>query len=577
MSHAEIILYDTPGSPCARRVRISLLEKGLAFRRVVLDLAKMENKADWYLDINPNGQVPAIVIGDQVLYESNVITEYLDALWPMVKLYPGDPQEYAEVKAWQAFEMRLSKHFGLLQYARLLGPLSRIQYSYDQFMVEARKRTNEPALLQWERRVWHGTVLSVQEEGEFEAALYDRLDEVEQALIGREYLVGDRFSQAEISVYPRIAMYSYIGLTISVSRYPNVIAWMNRLRRRQSFVQSRTLVDRVMSLPAMPLLLRWLDPVRSDADKSLLQRAALSVVRKLLSADIMKTQHRLDRWSKSIKWRTKSGSIPTMVSMPRGSLPHRLVGQWQLRGCPFNTETNIAAAVFFATRQAFRFERVLSPIGEEFSLPNREVSGAMELPQLKINGSKLDGWPYALVCIGGGLSLYPSDALSQARVQIACLGDSAVNYKYKRPLFWQKVVGPFLHTQLESEAALNAILENNKVDVGVREFIVGAWRSNLLEISGGEQACYALLEKRMFWLAEQCKGGYVVGNTMTIADIAEWVRLQESIEAGYRPDFTKSKLFSAGDWLARMNTMDFVEPWRRWRRENRENAVFRLG
>ena len=41
---SDITLYDTPGSPCARRVRIVLLEKGLAWTTRVLDLTKLEQK-----------------------------------------------------------------------------------------------------------------------------------------------------------------------------------------------------------------------------------------------------------------------------------------------------------------------------------------------------------------------------------------------------------------------------------------------------------------------------------------------------------------------------------------------------
>jgi glutathione S-transferase len=84
----EIVLYDHAASPCARRVRIALLEKGLAWRSRPIDLEHMEQKSPWYLALNPNGIVPTLQHGDRVIWESNVITEYLDAVFPDPPLYP---------------------------------------------------------------------------------------------------------------------------------------------------------------------------------------------------------------------------------------------------------------------------------------------------------------------------------------------------------------------------------------------------------------------------------------------------------------------------------------------------------
>jgi len=95
---SALVLYDAEGSPCARRVRIVLLEKGLAWETRLLDLTKMEQKRPEYLALNPNGIVPTLVHGDRVIYESNVITEYLDEIFPSPRLYPADPWERAQAK-----------------------------------------------------------------------------------------------------------------------------------------------------------------------------------------------------------------------------------------------------------------------------------------------------------------------------------------------------------------------------------------------------------------------------------------------------------------------------------------------
>jgi glutathione S-transferase len=62
-----IILYDFHGSPCARQVRIVMLEKGLEWETRLVDLTRMEQKRPEYLALNPNGLVPTLVhdIGEQ--------------------------------------------------------------------------------------------------------------------------------------------------------------------------------------------------------------------------------------------------------------------------------------------------------------------------------------------------------------------------------------------------------------------------------------------------------------------------------------------------------------------------------
>jgi len=122
-----LTLYDFQGSPCARRVRIVLLEKGLAWTTRIVDLTKMEQKRPEYLALNPNGLVPTLVHGDRVVFESNVITEYLDDVFPTPRLYPEDPWERAQAKMWQAFELAMAKEYRPLMYLRVIGPFDRLR------------------------------------------------------------------------------------------------------------------------------------------------------------------------------------------------------------------------------------------------------------------------------------------------------------------------------------------------------------------------------------------------------------------------------------------------------------------
>src|SRR3989441_7772764 len=169
-----ITLYDSPGSPCARRVRAVLLEKGLEWTTRLVDLTRMEQKRPEYLALNPNGVVPTLVHGDRVLYESNVITEYLDDVFPDPPLYPRDPWARAQAKIWQAFELGMARDFRPLMYARVVGPYDRLR-PRDEVLADARRSTDDPAHLDWVRRGYDGEGVSGAEGPHPEALLVPRV------------------------------------------------------------------------------------------------------------------------------------------------------------------------------------------------------------------------------------------------------------------------------------------------------------------------------------------------------------------------------------------------------------------
>jgi glutathione S-transferase len=232
-----LVLYDTPGSPCARRVRIVLLEKGLAWTTRVLDLTKLEQKAPAYLALNPNGVVPTLLHGDRVLYESNVITEYLDDVFPVPRLYPADPWQRAQAKMWQAFELAMAKEFRPLMYLRVVGPYDRLRPK-GEVLADARRSTDDPAHLGWVSRVYDGTAVSEDEARHLESLLVQRLDRLERVLDRYDYLVGDHFTVADLSLLPRVAMYALVQVPLDGEGHPHVVRWLERVGSRPSIAQS---------------------------------------------------------------------------------------------------------------------------------------------------------------------------------------------------------------------------------------------------------------------------------------------------------------------------------------------------
>ena len=85
--------------PYVQRAVIALIEKGVAFERIDIDLA---NKPDWFLKISPLGKTPVLLVGDTAIFESAVILEYLEETQPL-PLHPADPLARAEHRGWIEF------------------------------------------------------------------------------------------------------------------------------------------------------------------------------------------------------------------------------------------------------------------------------------------------------------------------------------------------------------------------------------------------------------------------------------------------------------------------------------------
>ncbi|CCI05110.1 glutathione S-transferase family protein [Microcystis aeruginosa] len=82
-----------------QRAVITLLEKDIPHEREYIDLT---NKPDWFLAISPLGKVPALVVDNEVLFESAVICEYLDEITPG-SLHPTEPLMKAKHRSWIEF------------------------------------------------------------------------------------------------------------------------------------------------------------------------------------------------------------------------------------------------------------------------------------------------------------------------------------------------------------------------------------------------------------------------------------------------------------------------------------------
>jgi glutathione S-transferase len=200
-----IKLYTFPQSSNSRKVRIALIEKGLEFERIPIDLTKKEQKNPEYLKINPFGQVPALDDEGFIVYDSTVINEYLEDEYPYPPLLPKDSDGRARARMMEDFRDNL---FNLAS---------------TQLNRELRKPEGErnPQTIESAR-----------------AEIVKCFDRIEKELQGREYLAGE-FSLADIAFMPNLDSLERMNIAID-AKYKNVLAWIARLKARPSFAASAT-------------------------------------------------------------------------------------------------------------------------------------------------------------------------------------------------------------------------------------------------------------------------------------------------------------------------------------------------
>src|SRR3954468_16843918 len=108
-----MVLYSGTTCPFSHRCRFVLFEKGMDFEIRDVDLY---NKPEDINVMNPYGQVPILVERNLILYESNIINEYIDERFPHPQLMPADPVMRARARLFLFnFEKELFSHVGLLE------------------------------------------------------------------------------------------------------------------------------------------------------------------------------------------------------------------------------------------------------------------------------------------------------------------------------------------------------------------------------------------------------------------------------------------------------------------------------
>jgi|GEM_PF-617125 len=543
-SHGDsLFLCHYPGSPCSRRVQITLIEKGIDWSDVHIDLSRMEQRHPAYLQINPNGLVPTLVHNGQVLWESNVITRYLDDVFPQHRLYPDDAAQLQAVREWQAAEQAMARDFRPLMYQRLMGPILRLTQTLEQALDKVRMVTSDPADLEWEEKVWSLAVIDAAEERRLEKNLLAWLDRVEVALAETGFLVSDQFSQAEISLYPRISMYPWIGLAISEQRYPHTRDWLQRMSQRFSFRQTLTDQDKALSRLSRSPLLPWLRRVLPAREQQALPvQWMLNVVGAIMTRAKERSApaqppllQRLGPLEQVIAAANQE-SIRSPAVRKRAALSGDII----LWGNMWQPETVRLHQLLNALQLPFSFHSVDIARMEHVSATFCNLYPGATLPLLKIGKQYLADEAQAaeaVMTIAGAREMagfwLPDDALSLARMRMWLAFDAAM-HKEAQPLMWLRKVRPYLQSFGVNADNMHGWVAS---DVGpeARDFLASVLDGSL-RVDLGERNAERRLEKKMNAVCARIAGsGYLLGAKPCYADLALKTRIDSLADIGVQP------------------------------------------
>jgi RNA polymerase-associated protein len=194
-------LYSGTTDPFSQRCRNVLYEKGMDFQIIDVDL---HNKPEDLAVMNPYNEVPVLVERDLILYEANIINEYIDDRFPHPQLMPADPVMRARARLFLfRFEQELFNHVETLE--------------------KGNQRGTDKARI----------------------AIRDNLAQVSSVFTKQKHMLGDEFSMLDVAIAPLLWRLDYYDIQLP-KQAALLMKYAERLFSRPAFIDSLTASEKVM-------------------------------------------------------------------------------------------------------------------------------------------------------------------------------------------------------------------------------------------------------------------------------------------------------------------------------------------
>jgi stringent starvation protein A len=194
-------LYSATTCPFSHRCRIVLYEKGMDFQIIDVDL---HNKPEDLAIMTPYSRVPVLVERDLILYESNIINEYIDDRFPHPQLMPADPVMRARARLFlYRFEQGLFCHIDAVEHGN--------------------PKTADKA----------------------RAAIRDNLTVIAPVFAKQKHMLGDDFSMLDVAIAPLLWRLDHYGIQLPKQAAP-LLKYAERLFSRPAFIDALTASEKAM-------------------------------------------------------------------------------------------------------------------------------------------------------------------------------------------------------------------------------------------------------------------------------------------------------------------------------------------
>ena len=194
-------LYSGTTDPFSQRCRIVLFEKGMDFQVIDVD---MFNKPEDLAVVNPYNRVPVLVERDLVLYEANIINEYIDERFPHPQLMPADPVMRARARLFlHRFENELYCHIDAIEHAA-------------QKVADRARHT-----------------------------VRDNLTQIAPVFAKQKYMLGDEFSMLDVAIAPLLWRLDHYGIQLGKDAMP-LMKYAERLFSRPAYIEAMTAAEKAM-------------------------------------------------------------------------------------------------------------------------------------------------------------------------------------------------------------------------------------------------------------------------------------------------------------------------------------------
>lgn len=230
-----LTLYHYWSSVCSQKARLALAEKGLAWTSRHVDLFRFDHWEPGYKALNPKAVVPTLDHDGRIVIESNVIIEYLEDVFPEVRLRPADPYAQANMRLWIYNSEEIAHpNVNTLSY-NARHKLRLAKFPKDELERLAAKCPNPAIARRFLRRVAEG--VSPREEEDAYATLDHMLDAMERALDPGPWLTGPSYSLADVAMAPYVNRVEVLPRPemVGAKRRPRIAEWWRRVQERPAF------------------------------------------------------------------------------------------------------------------------------------------------------------------------------------------------------------------------------------------------------------------------------------------------------------------------------------------------------